>query len=157
MPGMLFIGTVCLSGRLHQLPHCPFLSWTSQAGETSVREGGAPAALVCRHHGGARAGWAAAASGLFWPSHFSLLCSQVPAEQPGEGRAHRAGDQALREGSAIPSPGPGLSPALPPVAAWPWAIQRPLWASSESRLCPSLVRCQLFALMSLSFLIHKMG
>lgn len=48
-----------------QSPHCPSLSWTSQAGGTSVREGGAPAAPVCRHHGGARAGQVAAASGPF--------------------------------------------------------------------------------------------
>lgn len=77
--------------------------------------------------------------------------------KPGEGRAHSAGDRVLHEEGAVPSPGPGLSPALPPVAVWPWVIQHPLWTSSKSRLCPSLVRCQLFTLMSLSLLTHKMG
>ena len=66
-----------------QSPHCPPLSWTSQAGGTSVREGGAPAAPVCRHHGGARAGWVATASGPF------LTQSLLPIVFSGPGRANQ--------------------------------------------------------------------
>lgn len=114
MPGTLFIGTVCLSGRLHQLPHCPFLSWTSQAGETSVREGGAPAALVCRHHGGARAGWVAAASGpLLTQSLLPIVFSGPSGASQGRGEPTVLAIECFVKGVPFPVQGRGSALRCP--------------------------------------------
>lgn len=147
---MLFFGTICLSGRLLNLPIVlPFPGPLRRGGDQ--RQGGRCPCCPSLQAPWRCQGWAGgsglrASSDLVTSPHCVLRSRW---SKPGEGRVHSAGDRALREEGAVPSPGPGLSPALPPVAVWPWVIQHPLWTSSKSRLCPSLVRCQLFTLMSL--------